>query len=99
MNNPSLSPLPPPPRNTLPRPDNHLPSAILVTCLCCMPFGIVAIVMAAGVDSAWDAGDREKAYRDSERARQWVNWSILAGLASLILSALVAAFLHYTAYH
>lgn len=83
----------------MPRPDNHLPSAILVAIFCCMPFGIVAIVMAAGVDGAWQAGDYEKAYRDSERARQWVNCSILAWLASLVLSALMATFLHYTVYH
>ena len=81
--------MPPPPRNSLPRPDNHLHSAILVAIFCCMPFGVVAIVMVAGVDGAWQAGDYEKAYRDSERARQWVNWSVVAGLAHALLCGLL----------
>ena len=40
-----------------PMPDNHLVGAILATLFCCVPFGIVAIVQAAQVNSAYNSGN------------------------------------------
>jgi predicted secreted protein len=57
--------------------------AILATVLCCLPFGIVAIVQASRVDSRWMAGDWAGAERASRRARQWV-------IASAVASAVIA---------
>lgn len=79
------------PQNALRRPESHLTAAILVTIFCCMPLGIVAIVKAAGVDSAWAMGDYEKACRDSVSAWQWVKWSILALVVPLAFFLLLAA--------
>ena len=39
------------------KPDNFLPWAIISTILCCLPFGIVAIVYATQVDSYWFSGN------------------------------------------
>ena len=79
------------PQTGMRRPESHLAAAILVTIFCCMPLGIVAIVKAAGVDSAWAMGDYEKACRDSVSAWQWVKWSILALVVPLAFFLLLAA--------
>ena len=44
-------------------PDNKLVWSILVTIFCCLPFGIVAIIKSAEVNSKWAAGDRAGASR------------------------------------
>lgn len=37
----------------LQKPDNNLVWGILVTILCCLPFGIVSIIKASSVDNLW----------------------------------------------
>ena len=61
------------------KPDSGLVWAILTTVLCCMPFGIVAIVKAAQVDTFWAAGNDEEAARAAASSRTW-SW-ISAGIA------------------
>ena len=61
-------------------PSNHLAFAIVVTLLCCVPTGIVAIVYAARVDSLFHAGDPDAAKRASESARNWAIASVVLGL-------------------
>lgn len=53
------------------KPDNFLPWAILSTILCCLPFGIVAIVYASQVDGYWFAGNYDAARRSAKNARTW----------------------------
>jgi len=57
------------------KPGNNLVWAILTTILCCLPFGIVAIVYASKVDGLWAAGDYAGAYDAAGKAK---NWSIIA---------------------
>ena len=38
------------------KPDSNLVWAILTTLICCLPFGVVAIVKACKVDSLWANG-------------------------------------------
>ena len=64
------------------KPPNHLVQAILVTLCCCLPFGIVAIVYAAQVDSKWNMGDYQGAMVASQNANRW-GW-IAFGLGVLI---------------
>ncbi len=70
----------------------HLVEAILVTLLCCVPFGVVAIVFAAQVGPKLAAGDYEGAVQASKSAQMWVFISaglgllaILIGLAAVVL--------------
>ncbi|HUP47556.1 MAG TPA: CD225/dispanin family protein [Thermoanaerobaculia bacterium] len=50
---------------------NYLVPAILVTLCCCVPFGIVAIVYAAQVNSKLAAGDLPGAVDASNKAKMW----------------------------
>lgn len=61
-----------------PCPETHLGKAILVTILCCWPFGIPAIVNAASVSNAFTAGDYNRALENSEKANKWCKYSIIA---------------------
>ncbi|OLT58164.1 CD225/dispanin family protein [Moorena bouillonii] len=65
---------------------NYLPQAILVTLFCCFPFGIVAIVYGAQVNTKYKAGDLEGAYKASDNAKKWcwisfITAAIIMGLS------------------
>jgi Interferon-induced transmembrane protein len=64
---------------------NYLPQAILTTLFCCLPFGVVAIVYAAQVNSKLQAGDYEGAMQASKNARTWCWASFGTGLAVMVL--------------
>ena len=64
---------------------NYLVPSILVTLCCCLPFGIVAIVYAAQVNSKLAAGDVGGATVASRNARMWC---IIAALTGVIVSVL-----------
>ena len=75
------------------KPDNFLAWAIVSTILCCLPFGIVAIVYASQVDTYWFAGDHEAARRSSKRARTWTWVSVgVAAFCWLVYLLLVFVF-------
>jgi hypothetical protein len=57
---------------------NYLWQSIVVTVLCCLPFGVVSIVHAAKVDSLLAQGDIVGASAASRSAKNWA----IAGLAS-----------------
>ncbi len=63
------------------RPPSYLALAIVVTILCCVPFGIVGIVYSSKVESCLGTGDLDGAWEYSRKAR---NWSV----AGLVLSVL-----------
>jgi hypothetical protein len=71
---------------------NHLVEAILVTLFCCIPFGIVAIVFAAQVNSKIAAGDVQGALDASHKAQTWTWVSFICGLIPAILGFLVVIF-------
>lgn len=61
---------------------NYLVPAILVTILCCWPFGIPAIVFAAKVDGLVSRGEIAEAQHASSQAKMWC-W-ISGGLGLLV---------------
>ncbi len=65
-----------------PKPDSNLVWAILTTLLCCLPFGIVAIVYASKVDSLYAAGQYAEAQQASDNAKKW---SILAAVVGALV--------------
>ena len=70
---------------------NYLPQSILVTLLCCLPFGIVAIVYAAQVNTKLQLGDYEGAVVASGNAKKWCWISFIAGILLFILYVLIMA--------
>lgn len=78
----------------LSRPNNYLLWAILVTIFCCIPFGIVGIVYALKVDTAWDEGLYGTAEEYSKKARNWTLWgAIISVLIYVIYFVVIVGFL------
>ncbi|MCI5980375.1 MAG: CD225/dispanin family protein [Muribaculaceae bacterium] len=73
-----------------PMPDTYMVWAILVTVLCCLPFGIVSIVKASQVSSLYYQGNYAEARAASRAAR---NWAIASAVSSgAIVLVYVAVF-------
>lgn len=65
------------------KPDNYLVWNIVATLACCIPTGIVGIVMSNKVNEAYARGDMERARKMSERAAWWFIISLVLGLIAL----------------
>lgn len=85
----NVSPTASAPRSDEAKPDNFLAWAIVSTILCCLPFGVVAIVYASQVDSYWFAGDHEAARRSARNARTWTWVSVGAAAFCWLIYLLV----------
>lgn len=72
-----------------PCPPTYLVWSILMTVLCCNPFGIVAIIMGARVNSKYRNYDFEGAKRTSETTALWVIMTIVTSLMLAPLSILM----------
>ncbi len=71
-----------------PKPKSFLLEAILVTLLC-IPFGIVAIVYAAQVESKYNAYGYKEAAKASENALLWTRIALGVGIVSILIRAFV----------
>ena len=70
-------------------PETHLAKAIVVTLLCCWPFGIPAIINATGVESAFNAGNYGLALERSQSADKWGNISMIAAAIFWVIYLIV----------
>lgn len=67
------------------KPNTWLWQSIVIT-LCCSPlFGIIALLNAAQVNSAYFAGNYEKAERASRRAKIWSLVGLITGIIYYIV--------------
>jgi hypothetical protein len=73
-------------------PKNWLVESILVTLLCCLPFGIVGIINATKVESLWNAGQRNEALKASQEAAKWVKIAFFSGIVVIGLYLLMMVF-------
>ena len=62
---------------------NYLAQSILVTVLCCMPFGIPAIIFSSKVDGMVARGDIAGALEASKKAKTWSWVSFGCGIAAI----------------
>jgi hypothetical protein len=69
---------------------NYLIPSIFVTLCCCLPFGIVAIIYAAQVNTKLAAGDVAGAMQASRNARMWMLIGAITGVAAMILWIVLA---------
>ncbi|MCO4822623.1 MAG: CD225/dispanin family protein [Flavobacteriaceae bacterium] len=72
-----------------PRPNSYLALAIISTILCCLPIGIVSIVYATKVNSAYEDGNYDEANRASNNAKTWGLVSIAIAAVGWILYMLI----------
>ena len=79
----NLNIVPPGPKG--PFSENWLVEAILVTLLCCLPFGVVGIIFAAQVNTKQQTGDMEGAEKSRREAAKWVKIGFWCGLAVIVL--------------
>lgn len=75
--------------DTRPMPKNWLVESILVTVLCCLPFGIAGIMSATKVESLYYMGDYEGAERASKDAKKW---TIIGFCSTFVLGILYVLF-------
>ena len=68
--------------STSQKPDNYLVWAILSTLLCCMQFGVVAIIKATQVDTYWAGGNYEDAKMAADSAKKW---TIAGAISALVI--------------
>ena len=66
-------------------PKTWLVESILATLLCCLPFGIVAIIYATKVESNWYASNKELALSSAKSAKSWTLVSVFSGLGVALL--------------
>ena len=78
------TPPPVPPTDIPARPKTWLIESILITILCCLPFGIVGIVNAARVNSLYDQALYDDAKRVSANAKRWCLFGLIAGVIYII---------------
>ncbi len=71
------------------RPPSYLALAIISTILCCLPAGIVSIVYATQVNSAYEDGNYQKAMSASKNAKTWGIVSVGIALVGWILYILI----------
>lgn len=85
--NPSITPSNPNvlDSSTEAKPKTYLVESILVTVLCCLPFGVAGIINAAKVDSKYAAGDYEGAKKSSDDAKKWTLIGLIAGIVVMVL--------------
>jgi len=72
-------------------PKTWMAESILVTILCCLPFGIIGIVNAAKVSSLYNSGNYNEAVRASENAGKWTKIGFIVGLVLGILYLIITA--------
>jgi hypothetical protein len=72
------------------QPDSNLVWGILVTVLCCLPFGIVSIIYASKVSGLWGQGQYAEAQAAANNAKKWAIWGAVAGVVVGIIYAIIA---------
>lgn len=66
-------------------PKNWLVESVLVTIFCCLPLGIVGIILSLLVDTMWREGHRDAAVRISKEAGRWVRYGFIFGIIAILL--------------
>jgi len=70
-------------------PKNWLVESILVTVLCCLPFGIAGIINASKVEVLFLSGDIAGANKAAADAKKWTMYGLFTGLTVIVLYVLL----------
>lgn len=75
-----------------PPPRNHLPWAILVTLLCCLPLGGAGVYLSLQVKPLWASGQYVAAAEAATRTKRWAWIAVGVGLVvDLIVGSTILA--------
>lgn len=74
-----------------PMPKTWFVESLLVTILCCLPFGLAAVLKASKVESLYYAGDYESAEQASKDAKKWTIVGLCSSVAAIIIYIFVYA--------
>lgn len=80
-----LSEIPPDITESIDMPKTWLVEAILVTCFCCLPFGVAGIINSTKIESLYQNGQYEQALYHSQLAKKWTLWGLFAAIALIVL--------------
>ena len=72
-----------------PMPKTWLVESILVTVLCCLPFGIAGLVNATKVETCYVSGEYERAEQLSQQAKKWATWGVWSTIAVYFLAFVI----------
>lgn len=72
-------------------PPTYLALSIIVTVLCCLPFGIVGIIKSGNVSKEYAAGNYSGAQEASRQAKKWSIIGICCGLFWVIIYVILIA--------
>lgn len=75
----------PPTASTNFMPKTWLVESILVTCFCCLPFGIMGIINAVKIETLYNNRQYEQALIYSRQAKKWTLWGFFIMLAFWVL--------------
>lgn len=64
----------------VPEPRTHLVWAVLVSCLCFLPIGLIAVAFAWRTSVLIGRGDLERARRSSRAAKGWAITALIVGI-------------------
>lgn len=65
-------------------PDTWTWQSIVVTILCCAPFGVAGALNAGRAEAALKAGDRAAADKHAGQAKKWTLWGLAAWLLIIV---------------
>ena len=84
LQNHQQSPMPP-------CPPTYLALSIIVTLLCCLPFGIVGIIKSSSVSKEYAGGNYAAAQEASKQAKTWSIVGLCCGLFWVIIYIILLA--------
>jgi hypothetical protein len=74
-------------------PKSWLVESILITIVCCLPLGIVGIILSIKMETLWKFGEYKAAQMLSDEAGRWVRIGFFVGIVLWILMFLYGMFL------
>ena len=72
-----------------PQPKNYLVESVLVTILCCLPLGIVALINSSAVNTAYENGNFAEAEEKSAAAKKWMTYGLITGAVIYVITLIL----------
>lgn len=84
-----LASLPPEPPILKTMPKTWLVESILVTCFCCLPFGVMGIINATKIEEEYRCGNYQQVLQRSKQAKKWTLLGFFIALGIFVIYMLI----------